>query len=102
MYFRATPFGVTTALLVVFACLVIYTRLRGWIDSNIPILFYLAMIVYTNVMQGQMPPWVYLGFGLTLLLRFEFMSGGVITVLKLGELAILALLIYDCVGLMFY
>lgn len=102
MYFRATPFTLATALLVAFACLVIYTRLRGWIDSNIPILFYLAMIVYTNAMQGQMPPWVYLGFGLTLLLRFEFMSGGLITVVKLSELTILALLVYDCVGLIVY
>ena len=100
MYFRGTSFSVTTALLVAFACFVIYTRLRNWIDSNIPILFYLAMIVYTNALDGRLPPWVYLGFGLTLLLRFEFMSGRVIRIVKLGEMAILALLVYDCVGLM--
>lgn len=99
MYFRATPFSITTALLVAAACLVIYTRLRNWIDSNIPILFYLAMIVYTNALEGRMPPWVYLGFGLALLLRFEFMSGGLITAVKLVELTILSLLVYDCVGL---
>jgi hypothetical protein len=88
--------------MVAFACLVIYGRLRNWADSNIPIMFYLAMIVYTNALDGQMPPWVYLGFGLALLLRFEFMTGGLITAVKLVEFAVLALLVYDCVGLVVY
>jgi hypothetical protein len=99
MYYRPTTFDITTAFLVAFAGLVIYTRLKNWIDSNIPILFYLAMIVYTNALEGRMPPWVYLGFGLALLLRFEFMSGGLITAIKIGEFAILSILVYDCVGL---
>ena len=102
MHFRATPFSITTALLILFACLVIYIRLNGWLDSNIPILFYLAMIVYTNAMQGQMPPWVYLGFGFALLLRFEFMSSGFSTALKTCELAILGFLMYDCLELIVY
>ena|ERR1700681_4064729 len=102
MHFRATPFSITTALLVAFACFVIYTRLKNWIDSNISIMFYLAMIVYTNALQGEMPPWVYLGFGLALILRFEFMSGGLITAAKLGEFAILSVMVYDCLGLIVY
>ena len=102
MHFQPTPFSIATAFLIAFACLVIYTRLRNWIDSNIPILFYLAMIVYTNALQGSMPPWVYLGFGLALLLRFEFMSGGLITAIKLSELTILCLLVYNCLGQIVY
>ena len=102
MHFRATPFSITTALLIIFACMVIYTRLKGWLDSNIPILFYLAMIVYTNAMEGRMPPWVYLGFAFTLLLRFEFMSSGFSSVLKVGELAILGFLVYNCFELIVY
>ena len=102
MHFRATPFSITTLLMVAFACLVIYGRLRNWTDSNIPIMFYIAMIVYTNALDGQMPPWVYLGFGLALLLRFEFMTGGLITAVKLAEFTVLALLVYDCVGLIVY
>lgn len=99
MYYRATPFDITTACLIAFALLVIYTRFRNWIDSNIPILFYLAMIVYTNALEGRMPPWVYLGFGFGLLLRFEFLSAGLINVIKVGELGILSVLIYDCIAL---
>ncbi|MGI8743517.1 MAG: hypothetical protein ACR2NN_13295 [Bryobacteraceae bacterium] len=102
MHFHATTFSITTALLVAFACLVIYTRLKGWLESNIPILFYLAMIVYTNALQGEMPPWVYLGFGFALLLRFEFMSGGFTTFLKIGELGVLACLVYNCLGMILY
>lgn len=102
MHFHATTFNITTALFVVFGCLVIYTRLKGWLDSNIPILFYLAMIVYTNALQGEMPPWVYLGFAFALLLRFEFMSGGFSTFLKVGELAVLGFLVYDCLDLILY
>jgi hypothetical protein len=99
MYYRATTFDITTAFLIAFACLVIYTRLKNWIGSNIPILFYLAMIVYTNSLEGRMPPWVYLGFAFGLLLRFEFMTGGLITAIKIGEFGILSVLVYDCVGL---
>lgn len=99
MYYRVTTLDITTALLIAFAAVVIYTRLRGWIESNIPILFYLAMIVYTNALEGRMPPWVYLGFGFALLLRFEFMTGKLIAAIKLAELGVLAVLVYDCVGL---
>ncbi|MDQ6758419.1 MAG: hypothetical protein M3Z32_00975 [Acidobacteriota bacterium] len=102
MHFRATPFSVTTILLVLFACVVIYVRLKGWLDSNVPILFYLAMIVYTNALEGQMPPWVYLGFGFTLLLRFEFMNTGLSTVLKACEFGVLGKLMYSCLELIVY
>ena len=88
--------------MVAFACFVIYTRFKGWLESNIPILFYLAMIVYTNALDGQMPPWVYLGFAFALLLRFEFMTGGLSTFLKVGELGILVFLVYDCLDLVLY
>ncbi len=102
MHFHATTFSITTGLLVMFACLVIYTRLKGWLDSNIPILFYLAMIVYTNALEGQMFLWVYLGCAFALLLRFEFMSGSLSTFLKAAELGVLSCLVYKCLGLILY
>ena len=64
-------------------------------------MFYLAMIVYTNALEGRMPPWVYLGFACALLLRYEFMTGRMITVVKVSELAILSFMVYNCMGMIF-
>ena len=45
-----SSFDVTTALLVVGALFVVYMRLRNWFDTNIPLLYYGLMIVYTNAL----------------------------------------------------
>jgi hypothetical protein len=87
--------AVTTALLVAFALFVMYTRLKNWFDSNIPLIFYVILITYMRSIEGAVPVWlICTGFGLTLLLRFEFMSTGFARVVKFMEIGALGTMVY--------
>jgi hypothetical protein len=93
----SNAFTVTTGLLIGFAVFVAYTRLKNWLDSNVPIIFYVAILVYTVKFGDltKLPMWLVLtGFGLGLLLRFEFMSPFFIKVVKVFEAGALAMIIY--------
>jgi hypothetical protein len=102
MGFASTPYTVTTTLLAAFAVFVIFIRLKGWIDSNIPLIFYLATITYMRAIQGAVPVWlICAGFGLTLLLRFEFMNPSFIRVARVLEIGVLGVLVYLCLTMIF-
>lgn len=93
-------FTVTTALLVVGALFVVYLRLRNWLDTNVPLLYYGIMIVYSNALDGLLSPWmVYFGLALGLLLRFEFMNLQFTRAVKGVELLVLAAIVWDCTAM---
>jgi hypothetical protein len=95
-----SSFNVTTALLVVGALFVVYMRLRNWFDSNIPLLYYGLMIIYTNALDGLLSPWVvYFGITLALLLRFEFMNLQCTRAVKSIELVVLTVIVWDCTAM---
>jgi hypothetical protein len=89
---------VTTALIVAFALFVIYTRFKNWLDSNVPIFFYVILIAYIKSVDGTVPLWLMLtAFALGLVLRFEFMNVTFARVVKVFELCALGAIIYFCV-----
>jgi len=95
MGFQATPYTVTTALLVAFALFVIYIRIKNWLDSNVPLFFYVLMIAYMRAVDGKVPLWlIFAGFGMTLMLRFEFMNPFLTKTVKFLEICALAGMIY--------
>jgi hypothetical protein len=96
MGFTADVFSVTTLLLVAFALFVIYIRTKNWLDSNVPIIYYVAMIIYVKSIDNpRLPLWVVLvGFALGGLLRFEFMNTVFTRIIKILEMATLAVIIY--------
>ncbi|HYL39242.1 MAG TPA: hypothetical protein VEV17_25205 [Bryobacteraceae bacterium] len=95
MDFQATPYTVTTALMVAFALFVVYVRMKNWMDSNVPLFFYVAMIAYMHAVDGQVPTWLLLGgFGLSLILRFEFMNTALMKAVKYFEICALVGMIY--------
>ena len=99
MSFKDTPGGVTTLLFVAFALLVMYTRMRNWLDSNVPVIFYILMIIYVNTLSDRLPPWVvYAGFGLGMILRFEFMNNKFTKFIKVIELCVLGGIVYFCLS----
>jgi hypothetical protein len=99
MSFRDTPGGVTTMIFVAFALFVIYTRMKNWLDSNVPVFFYIAMIIYANTLAERLPPAVvYAGFGLGMILRFEFMNTKFTKFIKILEYGVLGAIVYLCVG----
>lgn len=90
--------SVTTGLLAAFGTFVIYTRLKNWLESNLPVLFYISLIAYMKATDGSVPLWLSLaGFGLALMLRFEFMNQTFTQVVKFIEIALLGVIIYLCV-----
>ncbi len=96
MGFTADVFSVTTLLLVVFALFVVYIRVKNWLDSNVPIIYYVVMIIYVKSIDNpQLPLWVILvGFALGGLLRFEFMNPTFTKIIKTLEVMTLAGIIY--------
>jgi hypothetical protein len=95
---NTSPFNVSTALLMAFACYVFYLRAKGHSnDTNIP-LFYYGLIVYYVVGYGEwtsLPPVVvYVSLILALLLRFEFMNSGFTKFLIALECCGLACIVY--------
>jgi hypothetical protein len=95
--------NVTTALIVAFALFVIYTRLKNWLDSNVPIFFYVVLIAYMKSVDGSVPLWLMLtGFGLSLVLRFEFMNVTFARVVKVLELCALGGIIYLCIRMILF
>jgi hypothetical protein len=97
MSFRADTLGVTTALLLAFALFVLYTRFKNWLDSNIPIFFYILLVVFINSVQNDVSHLLVYGtFALGLLLRFEFMNTTAAKLIKLLEACGIALIIWQC------
>ncbi len=92
--------SVTSILMAAFALFVIYTRLKNWLESNVPILFYIFLIVYMKAVDGSVPLWLSLaGLSCALIMRFEFLNEFFIRVMKFIEMALLAVIIYLCVNM---
>lgn len=78
MEFNATSTNMTEVLVVAIAVLGIIFLARKRYDSNLPLLAYFAVIVFTNAAEGRSlnPFLLYTGLGLALTVRFEFMGAG--------------------------
>jgi hypothetical protein len=89
--------SVTTVLMAALALYVIFTRLKNWLESNIPILYYIFLVIYMKAMDGSVPLWLSLaGLCCALILRFEFLNEFFIKAVKFIEMTILAAIIYLC------
>jgi hypothetical protein len=90
-----TPFNVSTALLIAFACWVIYLRLKGNSDTNIPLIYYGIVVYYVIAYDTQLQPTVvYIAVVLGLLLRFEFMNVKFMKAVSVLECCALGTIIY--------
>jgi hypothetical protein len=73
-----TGTDLTTLLVVTLAIVAAVLVLRKRYDSNVPLLFYLAALVFLSVTERAMNPYLlYGGLACALLLRFEFLGRGV-------------------------
>jgi hypothetical protein len=94
MHISANSYAVTTGLVAAFGLFVVYIRLRNWLDSNIPIFFYVIALGYMRAVDGAVPFWlICTSFAFCLLLRFEFMNAAFTQAVKFLELGTLALII---------
>jgi hypothetical protein len=75
MYFNATPTNMVAVLVSSLAFIGIAKLMGKRYDSNVPLLFYIFALPYTTMFERPIHPGIlYGGFGLVLLLRFEFMG----------------------------
>lgn len=87
--------SVTAVLLIGFGLLVMYTQWKNWFHSNLPIIFYVMFFAFMQSVDGIVPFWLMCaGFGLALVLRFEFMNSGFTQVVKFLEIGTLGVMLY--------
>ena len=87
--------SVTAVLIIAFGLFVMYTQWKNWFESNLSIIFYVIFFLFMKSVDGIVPSWLLLaGFGLALLLRFEFMNTGFTRVVKYLELGALGAMLY--------
>ncbi len=101
MEFAATPFNLTTCLLLIFTVGLIVFRFTRRIDSNWPLVYYFLLVLYSKGFAGSLDPrWVYAAVVTALFLRFEFMGGWVTRFFRLVELVILTYILWRSFGLL--
>src|SRR5579863_7659051 len=94
---------VTLGLLIVFGLFVAFTRLKNWLDSNVPIFFYVLLIGFMWKNDGSVPLWlIYTGCALALILRFEFMNQAFTRTVKFLELSALGAMLYLSVAMLIH
>ena len=87
--------SVTAILIIAFGVFVMYTQWKNWFENNLTIIFYVIFFTFMKSIDGVVPSWLTLaGFGLAMILRFEFMNTGFTRVIKYLELAALGAMLY--------
>jgi hypothetical protein len=77
MAFDASPTNITELLVVVLAAVAVAFLLMKRYTSNLPLLFYFVAVMFTNMTERPVNPYLmYSGLAFALLLRFEFMNQG--------------------------
>jgi hypothetical protein len=87
--------SVTAVLIIAFGLFVMYTQWKNWFDNNFAVIFYVVFFTFMKSIDGVVPNWLMLGgFGLALVLRFEFMNNWFTKVVKYLELGALGTMLY--------
>lgn len=95
MEFNANSLNVTELLVVALALVATWMVVRKRYSSNLPLLFYFALIMFSNMSDREVNPYLlYAGLLLAMFLRFEFMGGGVAKLVAFMTSASLVAIIY--------
>jgi hypothetical protein len=92
---QGTPLDMTTLIVVALAVFAVFMLLRKRYDSNLPLLFYFVAVVFTNLSDRDLNPFIlYSGLAFALLLRFEFLNQGFSKVIAFFATTSMCLIIY--------
>jgi hypothetical protein len=95
MDFQSTPLNMTELLVAVLAMVAAFMVVRKKYDSNLPLLFYFVAVVFTNLSEREMNPYLlYSGLAFALLLRFEFMNQGFAKIIAFFATSSMCLMVY--------
>ena len=93
--FNPTSLNVTELLVVALAVFATMMVIRKRYTSNLPLLFYFALVMFGNMSDRAVNPYVlYAGLLLAMFLRFEFMGGGFVKLVAFMTSASLMVIIY--------
>lgn len=95
MEFNATSLNVTELLVVALAVVALLMVLRKRYTSNLPLLFYFALIMFNNMTDREVNPYVlYAGLLVAMILRFEYMGGPFVKLIAFMTSASLIVIAY--------
>jgi hypothetical protein len=93
--FSATSENITTLLVVVLAVVAMYFLVRKKYDSNLPLLFYFVALIFTNMSDKAVNPYLmFIGLGFAMMLRFEFMNTGFSKLVAFFATAFMGIIVY--------
>lgn len=99
---QPTTFNITTMLLMALTATVMFMRYRIRTENSWPLIYYIALVAYTQKFDDIMSTIpVYIALGCALLLRFEFMSGWVLRMIMYVETAGLAYVLIRCLQVLY-
>ena len=88
--------NVTTGVMVILTVWTVVSRFRFRPDANWPMVYYLFVVIYHQMSPGRLNPWViYIGVVSALLLRFEFLGGALLKLLRALEVLVLLALTWS-------
>ena len=100
MYFPITLFNVVTLFLMAVTAFIAVKRFTFRVDSNWPLVYYVVLIAYWRGFPYTLENyWVLGGVLCALLLRFEFLGGAAVKLIRAVELAVFAYVMLRCVKL---
>ena len=77
MDFDANSLNITTLLVASLAIVAMVLLMKKKYDSNLPLLFYFVALIFTNMSDRSVNPYLMVaGLAFALLLRFEFLNPG--------------------------
>jgi hypothetical protein len=92
---NATSENITALLVAALAVVAMAFLIRKKYDSNLPLFFYFIALVFTNMSDKEVNPYLmFIGLAFALLLRFEFMNTGFMKVVAFLATASMGLIVY--------
>jgi hypothetical protein len=87
--------NITALLVVALALIAMFLLIKKKYDSNLPLLFYFVALIFTNMSEKSVNPYLMIvGLGFALLLRFEFMNQGFVRLVAILTTATMGLVVY--------
>ena len=95
MDLNANSENITALLVASLAVLAMTFLMRKKYDSNLPLFFYFIALIFTNMSDKEVNPYLmFIGLAFALLLRFEFMNAGFMKLVAYLATASMGLIVY--------
>ena len=101
MYFRFTLFNSITLFLMVLTGFMAWARFRFRLESTWLLLYYVVVLAYWKGFPYSLNTgWVLTGLAAAALLRFEFLGGKPLLLVRAVELVFFGYVLWRCLGLL--